>query len=116
MQTTRTPGQGAEFNPFWPVSLIAVSLLVVLVWNTLLAVQQWHGGYRISVQQEIAVAQTVQAEDKLKAMMMDLIELSKRDQDAKSIVKKYNVTFNQPLATAPAPKAEPAKEEEKPKE
>ncbi len=96
MQPTPNPELSKAYSPFWPILILAVSLIAVLGWNTIISIQQWSEGYRLTVQQEVALNQGVQAEENLKAMMADLVLLSQRDDAAKTIIKKYNITFNSP--------------------
>jgi len=90
------------FTPFWPLCLMAVSLATFLGWQVTISVQQYIGLVRLADQQTVLTQQAVQAESKLQAMMMDLLQLSKTDADARAIVGKYNIKFN-PAAPAALP-------------
>jgi len=90
------------FTPFWPLCLMAVSLVCFLGWQVTTAAQQYIGLVRIADQQAIQAGQAAQAESKLQAMMMDLLELSRTDADAQAIVGKYGIKFNAAPPPAPA--------------
>ena len=81
---------------FWPLCLLAVSLTVLLVWQVTLAGQQYVALVRLSDQQVVMTQQAVQTENKLKTMMMDLLELAKTDADARAIVTKFNIQYAPP--------------------
>ena len=55
---------------------------------------------------EVVVKQSVDLQTKLQDLIMDLLILSKTDEDAKQIVGKYNIQQN---GQAPAPAEAPAK-------
>jgi len=57
------------------------------------------------------VKQSADIQQKLQALVLDLLLLAKTDEDAKAIVQKYNIQQNAPAGSdaAPAPAAEPAK-------
>lgn len=82
------------FTPFWPLCMMAVSLAVFMGWQVTMATRQYIALLRLADQQTFMAGQAVQAESKLQAMMIDLLELSKRDPDARAIVNKYGVKFN----------------------
>ena len=90
------------FTPFWPLCLMAVSLAAFLGWQVTAAARQYVGLVRLADQQAVLAGQATQAEAKLQAMMMDLLELSKTDADARAIVSKYGIKFNPvPLSALP---------------
>ena len=88
------------FTPFWPLCLLALSLGCFLGWQVTTTVQQYIGLVRLADQQSLLAGQAAQAESKLQAMMMDLLELAKTDADALAIVNKYNIKFNPAPASA----------------
>ena len=87
------------FTPFWPLCLMALSLACFMGWQVTAAARQYIGLVRLADQQTLQTGQAAQAESKLQAMMMDLLELAKTDADARAIVSKYGIKFN----AAPAP-------------
>jgi hypothetical protein len=96
-----------NFNAFAPLLILAVSFFVILAWNFTQALQQYSGASRLETQQEVLVMQAAQSESKVKAMMEDLIALSKTDEDAAAIVKKFQIKINAPNAPQPAPASAP---------
>ena len=94
-----------QFSPFWPMFLMAMSLVVFLGWRMTAAVQHYVFLVRVGDQQavqETALSQS--APKKQEPVVMDLLELSKTDPDAKAIVGKYGFAASQPAASAvPAP-------------
>jgi short-subunit dehydrogenase involved in D-alanine esterification of teichoic acids len=85
-----------SFSSFLPLVLIALGVIVLFSWNLTMALNQHSNGIRISAQQELQLAQAAQTEDKLKIMMSDLVELSKSDTNAETIVKRYKIAFTPP--------------------
>lgn len=97
-----------NFTAFAPLLILAVSFFVILAWNFTQALQQYSGASRLETQQEVLVMQAAQSEAKVKAMMEDLIALSKTDEDAAAIVKKFQIKINAPNAPQPPPAPAPA--------
>jgi hypothetical protein len=83
-----------HFSPFWPLCLMALSLAIFLGWQVSNAVRQYLSLMRLGDQQTLLTGQAQQTETKLQAMMMDLLELSKTDAEARTIVNKYKIKFN----------------------
>jgi hypothetical protein len=94
----------SRFTAFWPLFLMALSLAGFLGWQVTQAARQHLDLVRVADQQTLLAGQAAQAETKLQAMMMDLLELSKTDANAQAIVKKYGIRFNpaQPSFLPPA--------------
>ena len=90
-----------RFTPFWPLCLLALSLAAFLGWQVMAAAQQYIDSLRLADQQALLSGQAAQAEGKLQAMMMDLLELARTDAGARAIVTKYGIRFN------PGPSAQP---------
>ena len=90
------------FDPFWPVALMAASIILFFIWNIVVTVRLRGGAVRLRDQQTAIVMQGVQAEERLKRMMIDLLEMSKTDPSAAAIAQKYRITFNPPTAGVPA--------------
>lgn len=90
-----------SFNAFMPVLLVTLAVTIVFAWNLWIAVNQHTAGVRITAQQDVQTSQAAQLEQKLKAMMGDLVELAKTDMDAETIVKRYRISFNAEAAGAP---------------
>jgi|APCry1669188910_1035180.scaffolds.fasta_scaffold08753_3 hypothetical protein len=90
----------ALFTPFWPLGLMAISLVVFLGWQVVAAAQQYISLVRLSDQQAVLTSQATQAETKLQTMMMDLLKLSLSNPEAKAIVNKYGIKFNSTAQSA----------------
>ncbi|MEI6787910.1 MAG: hypothetical protein WCL49_05470 [bacterium] len=99
------------FSAFLPVTLIALGSIMLLSWNLVIVISQHSNGLRISAQQDLQLEQAAQAEVKLKQMMTELVDLSKDDTDAATIVKRYGIVFNNPAGKVPVQEAKPAVKE-----
>jgi hypothetical protein len=95
------------FSPFWPLCLMALSLTAFLSWQVTVAAQQYIASLRLADQQALLAGQAAQAEGKLQAMMMDLLDLSKTDADARAIVSKYGIKFNPAPSVLPVEAVRP---------
>lgn len=93
------------FNPFVPLLLLSMAVLLLVVWNLKAAVGQRMAGLRLQEQQEQQVAQAATLENKLRQMMTDLVMLAKRDPSAADLVARYGVTFNPPSGSPLVPAA-----------
>jgi hypothetical protein len=101
------PEPKESFGSFLPICLLAVSLALLLSWDLYATVIQRSNGNRLLEQQALQLSQASQLEEKLKAMMSDLLVLALSDADAKAVVKKYKITSSAPVA--PSTAAEPKK-------
>ncbi len=90
---------GIVYSPFVPLLLTVISLVVVLGWTMGVTIRQTNNLQSLKFQVWHASAQSVQAEEKLKAMLSDLIDLAETDSAAAAIVKRYKIKQN---AAAPA--------------
>ena len=94
-----------------PFALLCCALAVILIGQTVStfkqrsALQQGHVQLTDAFKKrEVVVKQSVEIQTKLQDMIMDLLILSKTDEDAKQIVGKYNIQQNGSAAGAtPAP-------------
>lgn len=91
-------------NPFLPIVLIAVSLIVVLGQNLLSVREQKSTLNQVVEQQKPAIEQSRQVQVHFKKMMMDLLQLAQTDAEAKAIATKYGITFTPANTAAPAAK------------
>jgi hypothetical protein len=87
-------------NAFWPLCLVALSLLVMLTTTLGGAVRDRNGINRAREQQQAQFVQASQTEAALRAVLADLLELAKQDSEADRIVKKYKIVFNGPVSPA----------------
>jgi len=76
--------------------LLALSLLLVLGWNVLQAWRQHQIGIRLIEQQAGVMKQAEATERRLQALLTELVTLSKTDAQAKALVDKYQIRYNQP--------------------
>jgi hypothetical protein len=90
----RTESPTPTFSPFWPLCLMALSLVIILGWQLTIGVQQYIASLRMADQQAVIANQAVQTESKLQAMMTDLLLLAKTDTEAQTIVTKYRIKMN----------------------
>jgi hypothetical protein len=90
----KTESSTPTFSPFWPLCLMAFSLVIILGWQLTIGVQQYIDALRMADQQAVVAKQAAQTESKLQAMMTDLLLLAKTDTEAQTIVAKYNVKMN----------------------
>ena len=95
----------APFSPFWPLCLMATSLVIILGWQLNVGVQQYIASLRMSEQQAVMANQAAQTESKLQSMMSDLLLLAKTDTEAQTIVAKYNIKLNADKPGTGAPRA-----------
>ena len=94
------PGSEVTFSPFLPLTLVALSMVILLAWQSTSAFQQRRSLVQLQDRQNQVAAQAAQAEAQLQSLMMDLLELAKTDEDAQTIAAKYNIKFSPP---PPAP-------------
>ena len=82
---------------FWPYTLLALSLVFILVWQIVLAANA-RGTLKAQAANlsQVSVA-AQQTKDSLQKIVVELLELSKSDNDAKAIVEKYQIRQNQPV-------------------
>jgi D-ribose pyranose/furanose isomerase RbsD len=95
---------------FWPVTLLGLSLCAILVWQLIVANQVKEHGTQMREQQVKLVDQSRKVQAGLQKFARDLVEVSKTDEEAKTIVTKYGISVTNPAAapaTAPAPQATP---------
>jgi hypothetical protein len=83
-----------SFSPFWPLCLMALSLVFILGWQLVAGIQQYRGSLQMVDQQAVLAKQAAQTESKLQSMMTDLLLLAKTDTEAQTIVTKYRIKMN----------------------
>ncbi len=95
------------YTSFAPLLLTLIGLVVLLSWNLFATIQQTSNLQTLKFQVWQATLQSTQAEEKLQAMLSDVIDLAAKDADAAAIVKRYNIKQNLPknLPLALDPKA-----------
>ncbi len=105
------PSSGPTPGLFIPFIILAASVLVFLVWQisnvqsqrTSLAKAKAEVAEAIQ-KREPQVAQAIEMKTRFEALGMDLLELSKTDEKAMAIVKKYNIQRALPPTDAGAGK------------
>jgi len=104
-----TPVNQAEcHSAFVPLLLILISFIMILGWTLTVSVRQATNLQTAKFQVWQAAEQSRQAEEKLKALLSDLVDLAKEDPAAAVIVKQYKIKQNAP---APAPEVKSQKPE-----
>lgn len=93
------------FSPFWPLCLMALSLVIFLGWQLNAGLQQYRVSRQMIEQQAVLANQAAQTESKLQAMMTDLLRLAKTDAEAQAIVAKYNIKLNTDKPGTDGPRA-----------
>jgi len=81
---------------FWPYTLLALSLVFILVWQIVLAANARSAIKAQATNLNQVSAAALQTKDSLQKIVVDLLELAKYDNDAKTIVDKYQIRQNQP--------------------
>jgi hypothetical protein len=80
-------------NPFLPIVLIALSLIIVLGQNLLTARAQKSALNQVLAQQKPAIEQSRQVAARFTKMMGDLLQLAQTDAEAKAIATKHGIAF-----------------------
>ena len=97
-------------SAFLPLSLLALSLMIVLGWQVSNSNSQRNLLQQGITNREPVLQQARQAQAGLQKLVVDLIDASKDDNDAIAIIAKYNVQIaGKPVVTAgPAAPVGPA--------
>ncbi|TAN39048.1 MAG: hypothetical protein EPN23_00620 [Verrucomicrobia bacterium] len=86
-------------NPFLPIVLLALTLILVLGQNLLTVRDQKSALNQVVDQQKPAIEQSRQASARFTKMMQDLWQLAQTDAEAKAIVAKHGIAFTSAPAT-----------------
>ncbi len=91
------PEASSNSNPnFWPYTLLAVSFIIIMIWQIVLAANA-HSMIQAQASNLNRVSTVAQqTKDSLEKIVVDLLELSKSDNDAKAIVDKYQIRQTAP--------------------
>jgi hypothetical protein len=86
------------YSAFAPLLITLIGLLVLLSWNLRGIAQQTANLQIAKAQLGQATLQSAQTEEKLKAMLTELLALAvtEKDPDAAAIVKRYGIKQNVP--------------------
>jgi len=88
--------ESADSKLFMPFALLAGALLLILLWQMYISVSVTNGLLNAINQSKAPVQQAQQVKSKLESIVLDLMELSKTDANAKAIVDKYQIRKNTP--------------------
>ena len=94
MNSDDTRTSPAAYSAFVPVLLALIGLIVLLTWNLRLTILQTRNLQTAKFQVWQATLQSAQTEEKLKAMLTDLLALAPENPDAAAIVKRYGIKQN----------------------
>ena len=81
-------------SAFGPFLLVALSVITVLSWQVLVAYQAHAQGQLIQKQKTKLVEQSRAVQARLQKFLHGLIDLSTTDEDAKAIVKKFDISLD----------------------
>ena len=95
--------QSSSSNAFWPVTLLAVSLIAILIWQLVLGVQAKQNlqAQAALPQRKATIEQAKKVQTDLEKLVTDLLDAAQSDKDAQAIVEKYQIKRNE---NAVAPK------------
>ena len=97
-------------SPFVPLTLLAVSLLIVLIWQLSNISTQRSGLQNLIQNQQQGVQQSHQVQVGLEKIVNDLLDLAQSgDADAKAIVTKFGIARQGAQAPASSTTATPSK-------
>jgi len=98
----------AEPSMQLPFALLTCAIAILMIAQTVSTFKQrsalQEGQHQLTdayKQREVVVKRSVDIQSKLNDLIMDLLILSKTDDDAKQIVGKYNIQQQQPAGAAP---------------
>jgi hypothetical protein len=94
---------GGRYTGFWPLTLLALSFGIIMGRELMVSADLRTRGAKLKEQQVRMVEQSRRTQAGLEKLARDLIEVSKTDEEASAIVKKYAITMN-----SPAPGSSPA--------
>lgn len=100
---SRAPRPDGTSPTTGPVVLLALALVIFLGWQVWAGIRQYKSASQIWNQQEAMAQQAAETKRNFQAMMIEFIELAENNDEARRIIRKYNVTFNPNKAPAPAP-------------
>jgi len=93
MNETTQPTTATCGNPFLPIVLLALSLIIVLGQNLLAVREQKAALNQMIDQQKPAIEQSRQVQARFQKMMMELLQLAQTDADAKTVAAKYGISY-----------------------
>lgn len=84
----------SHYHGFWPVFLIGMSLVLILVWEIQVAVYTRSNTEQLREQQLRVVDQAKKVQGELEKIVRGLVELSKTDDAAKTLVQRFGIKMN----------------------
>ena len=92
----------AAYSTFWPLTLVAISIALILLWGLRDARQLRRSNEQLRQQQAELVERSQQLQVGLEKLARELLDLAQTDEDAKALVAKYNISVsNTTPAVAP---------------
>jgi hypothetical protein len=82
------------YNPFWPVLLVSITLVIVLGWQVNLNLSRNSALRAQNDQKELQnqLDASLQIQSGLEQLVADLLRLAEWDSDAKTLIEKYNIS------------------------
>ena len=93
----------AQYNGFWPVFLIGMSMVLIFVWEIQVSVFTRRNAVALKDQQVKVVDEAKKVQGELEKIARGLIELSKTDAKAQQIVTKFGIKVNNPTVPTETP-------------
>jgi hypothetical protein len=78
-------------SPFWPLTLVSLSVAAILGYQLLVGLEQQQLLARQKEEMTQAVVQSQKIQRELEKLASDLLTLSTKDADAKALIDKYKI-------------------------
>jgi len=95
------PDNEKKTTAFWPLLLLASSVAILMLMQLIYMENQRRTLLQTYQARATALSQTQVLQQRLNSIMQELIQLSASNEDAKAIVRKYNIRINTPAAPDP---------------
>ncbi len=92
-----------NFDAFWPVFLMGLSLLLVFSWEIWVGIATRRSAQQLQEQQVRVVEQSKQVQAGLEKIVRGLVDLGKTDEAAQKLVTKFGIKVNEPQVPAATP-------------
>jgi hypothetical protein len=93
MNTSGMDAGASRHSPFWPILLLGVTLVAHFGWQVGLGVREYRAGLALADQQRLLDVQASEAEVKLQAMMIELLDLARVNSNAMSIARQFAIEY-----------------------
>ncbi len=100
--TSKNLEKAERYNGFWPLLLIACSLMLIFSWEIRVGIYTRRSATQLREQQLRVVEQANRVQGELEKLVRGLLELSKTDPAAKEIVTKYGIKVGNSPSPAPS--------------